>query len=152
MGEGVKARHVRVVVCAGKGRRNPTESHKATYYSKWSCAEGFQLGVCGSAEGLQKGDLPPESPLRLALVDDWEAVVCGRTKPRTRTSTEEGERLGPLAVQVREGAKPGSPEQGVVFLGSCVDEERVVVKVSTLWRGLFCAAVSFSPVTNAAVC
>ena len=107
--------------------------------------------------GLQKGNLPRESPSRLALVDDWtskwEAVVCGRTKPRsTRTSTEEGERLGPLAVQVREGAKPGSPEQGVVFLGSCVDEERVVVKVSTLWRGLFCAAVSFSPVTNAAVC
>ena len=108
--------------------------------------------------GLQKGNLPLESPSRLALVDDWtskwEAVVCGKTKPRsTRTHNEEGERLVPLALQVRGGAKSGSPEQGVVLLlGSCVNEERVVVKVSTLWRGLFCAVVSFSPVTNAAVC
>ena len=113
--------------------------------------------VVGVQKAAQKGNLPLESPSRLALVDDWtskwEAVVCGKTKPRsTRTSTEEGERLGPLALQVRGGAKSGSPEQGIVFLGSCVDEERVVVKVSTLWRGLFCAVVSFSPVTNAAVC
>ena len=110
-----------------------------------------------SAEGLQKGNLPLESPSRLALVDDWtsksEAVVCGKTKPRsTRTHNEEGERLVPLALQVRGGAKPASLEQDVVFLGSCVDEERVVVKVWTLWRGLFCAVVSFSSVTNATVC
>ena len=101
-----------------------------------------------SAEGLQKGNLPLESPSRLALVDDWtsksEAVVCGKTKPRsTRTSNEEGERLVPLALQVRGGAKPGSPEQGIVFLGSRVDDE-----VFISWRGLICAVVSFSPITN----
>ena len=81
---------------------------------------------------------PPESPfMGLALVDDW-------TKPKsTRASIEEGEHLGLLALQVRGGAKPGSPEQGIVFLGSRVDDE-----VFNSWRGLICAVVSFLPITN----
>ena len=50
--------------------------------------------------------------MALALVDDW-------TKPRsTRASIEEGEHLGLLALQGRGRAKPGSPEQGIDFLGS----------------------------------
>ena len=85
----------------------------------------------------------PESPfMGLALVDDW-------TKPRsTRASIEEREHLslGLLALQGRGGAKPGSPEQGIVFLGSRV----VDGEVFTSWRGLICAVVSFSPITNEA--
>ena len=87
--------------------------------------------------------LPPtESPfMGLALVDGW-------TKPRsTRASIEEGEHLGLLALQWRGGAKPGSPEQSIDYvLGSrAVDGE-----VFTPWRGLICAVVSFSPITNEA--
>ena len=76
----------------------------------------------------------------LALVDDW-------TKPRsTRASIEEREHLGLLALQGRGGAKPGSPAQGIVFLGSRVVDSEVF----TSWRGLICAVVSFSPITNEA--
>jgi hypothetical protein len=85
---------------------------------------------------------PPESPfMGLALVDDW-------TKPpkSTRASIEEGEHLGLLALQGRGGAKPGSPAQGIVFLGSRVVDSEVF----TSWRGLICAVVSFSPITNEA--
>ena len=83
----------------------------------------------------------PESPfMALALVDDW-------TKPRsTRASIEEGEHLGLLALQGRGRAKPGSPEQGIDFLGSrAVDGE-----VFTPWRGLICAVVCFSARTKGA--
>ena len=49
--------------------------------------------------------------------------------------------MGLLALQGRGGARPGSPEQGIVFLGSrAVDGE-----VFTSWRGLICAVVCFSP-------
>ena len=83
----------------------------------------------------------PESPfMGLAPVDDW-------TKPRsTRASIEEREHLGLLALQGRGGAKPGSPAQGIVFLGSRVVDSEVF----TSWRGLICAVVSFSPITNEA--
>ena len=76
----------------------------------------------------------------LAPVDDW-------TKPRnTRASIQEREYLGLLALQGRGGAKPGSPAQGIVFLGSRV----VDGEVFTSWRGLICAVVCFSPITNEA--
>ena len=72
------------------------------------------------------------------------------SRPPARSPHLFGERLKKRDTDARWNG--GAKVIVVVFLGSCVDEERVVVKVSTLWRGLFCAAVSFSPVTNAAVC
>ena len=78
--------------------------------------------VVGVQKAAQKGNLPLESLSRLALVDDWtskwEAVVCGKTKPRsTRTSNEEGERLIPLALEVRGGREARKPRAGRCLLG-----------------------------------